>query len=123
MYRTKQRRAILAVLSGNSSHPTAEQVYRQIRRQIPHISLATIYRNLKRLAEEGLILELSFPDEPNHYDPYTELHYHFRCDLCGRIYDLESSQVQIAHRLDHQGFSVRGQQAIFYGACTGCRTK
>ena len=123
MYYTKQRKAIFSVLQGNTCHPTAEEVYRQVKRALPRVSLATVYRNLKLLAQEGLILELVFPDEPNRYDPCTEAHHHFRCDRCGRICDIDAGDVRINQAVEHKGFTVRTQQIFFYGICPECKSK
>src|SRR5262249_59374589 len=68
-------------------HPTADWVYRQARRRLPRISLGTVYRNLKRLAEEGLIREIHAGGHPARFDGNTGRHYHIRCLGCGRVND------------------------------------
>ncbi len=118
---TKQRRAILAALQGDTSHPTAEEIYLRVKRELPHISLATVYRNLRRLAEEGLVQEIPTPHGPARYDPTTRPHYHFLCDECGRVYDVRLAvQNRFHHELALQGFKVRAHEMMFYGLCPAC---
>ncbi|OGF53636.1 MAG: hypothetical protein A2Z21_05300 [Candidatus Fraserbacteria bacterium RBG_16_55_9] len=118
---TKQRKAIFSALQGDVSHPTADEIYQRVKRRLPHLSLATVYRNLKLLAQEGLILEISTPDGPNRYDPQTHQHYHFFCERCERVYDVEIPvQAQLNRELSRQGFSVRSHETVFYGLCRSC---
>lgn len=121
---TKQRRAIFAALQGDTTHPTADEVYRRVKKELPNISLATVYRNLKLLAEEGLILEISAPDGPHRYDPQTHEHYHFLCDRCERVYDVKIPvQSQLERELVRQGYQVRCHATLFYGICKSCGTE
>ncbi|MFQ5794779.1 MAG: Fur family transcriptional regulator [Candidatus Bipolaricaulia bacterium] len=119
---TEQRQAILAALEGDTSHPTADRVYEKVKGVIPNISLGTIYRNLGLLAEEGLIIELESINGPSHYDYRTEAHYHFVCDHCGTIYDLEvPGQEGLNHLVGEEtGFSVDRHTIVFHGRCTAC---
>jgi len=77
------------VVKGTHSHPTANWVYEQVKQEIPNISLGTIYRNLKSLKEEREIQELNFNGTMSRFDGITQNHYHFRCERCGRIFDLD----------------------------------
>lgn len=121
---TKQRKAIFSALQGDSSHPTADEIYQRVKQRMPHISLATVYRNLKLLSQEGLILEIPTPEGPSRYDSQTHQHYHFLCDRCERVYDVEIPvQGQLNRELDHQGFSVRSHEIVFYGLCRHCSTR
>jgi len=118
---TKQRRAIFAALQGDTSHPTAEEVYLRVKEQLPHISLATVYRNLKLLARQGLIREISMGEGPHRYDFQTHEHSHFRCDRCGQVFDVELNVPQQLNReLSRRGFQVRSQELVFYGLCSDC---
>ena len=121
---TKQRKAIFSVLQGDTSHPTAEEIYQHVKQRLPHISLATVYRNLRMLAQENLILEIPTPDGPNRYDPQTHQHYHLHCDHCGRVCDVEIPvQRQLNSELSRRGYSVRSHETVFYGLCPRCRPK
>lgn len=121
---TKQRKAIFSALQGDRTHPTAEEIYRRVKRRLPHISLATVYRNLKLLAQEGLITEISTAEGPNRYDFRTHEHYHFICDCCARVYDVEIPvQNHLNRELSRQGFTIRAHQTVFYGLCRDCKNK
>ena len=75
---TKQREAILTLLRGTYSHPNADQIYVEVRKEIPNISKGTVYRNLKVLQEMGLISELNLNGTVSRFEAKQESHYHFR---------------------------------------------
>ena len=84
---TAPRRLILAVVRETDSHPTAEWVHAAVRRRLPRVSLATVYRNLRRLADQGLLGEI--PEGPSvRFDARVDRHHHFTCTGCSRIFDL-----------------------------------
>ncbi len=85
---TKQKAAVLAAVKGANHHPDAKWVYGVVSREIPDISLGTVYRALASLSAEGLIKEYQQADGPSLYDPNTEEHFHIRCSSCGRIQDV-----------------------------------
>jgi len=122
--KSKQKEAILRVVKGTDSHPTADWVYEQVRREIPNISLGTVYRNLKLLKQEGEILELSLTGTLSRFDGITQNHYHFRCEQCGRIFDLDEPvnktlDNRIAQKTD---FVVTNHRLEFCGLCKDCQS-
>lgn len=121
--RSKQRDAILKILKSTSSHPTADWLYEQARKEIPNISFATVYRNLKLLKDSGELLELDLGEGPSHYNARTDDHYHFRCDKCGRIFDLvEPVDTAIDERIARgTGHDVTHHVLEFRGTCKDCR--
>lgn len=121
--KSTQKEAILRAVKGTRSHPTADWVYEQVRREIPNVSLGTIYRNLKSLKQEGEILELNFASTVSRFDGVTQNHYHFRCEQCGRIFDLdepvdETLDDRIAQKTD---FVVSNHRLEFCGLCQDCQ--
>lgn len=68
-------------------HPTAEQVFLEMKREHPSIALGTVYKHLNGLAEEGLLLRITKPGSPDRYDR-TERHDHMICSRCGKIEDI-----------------------------------
>src|SRR5438045_7070202 len=84
---TQPRRIILDVVRASDAHPSALMVYRDVRRQLPRVSLATVYRNLRMLAAEGLLSERA-DVAALRFDGNTAPHDHFTCVACGRIYDV-----------------------------------
>lgn len=119
---TEQRKAIFTILQGDPSHPTAEAIYLRVKQQMPHISLGTVYRNLKILADQRLITEIPVAEGPARYDFRTDRHYHFICDKCGRAHDLELPlPTSLTQNLQRSGYTVRTQQILFYGLCPPCK--
>lgn len=122
MRMTKQRRAILEVLSKTKFHPSADWVFRRVRRRLPKISLATVYRNLHQLARAGMVQELPVGDHVSRFDGDTSLHYHIRCLACGCIDDLD---VPVEAHLEKAvkrvtDFEVLTHHVEFLGYCPGC---
>jgi len=123
--RTKQKEAILEVLKSADSHPTANWIYEQVRKKIPHISLGTVYRDLKMLARNGEIAEVDFASNQSRYDGRTGNHYHFRCLKCDRFFDInEKVDLEIDKRVALKtGFDVFYHYLEFCGVCRDCRSK
>ncbi|MCL4425796.1 MAG: transcriptional repressor [Firmicutes bacterium] len=119
---TRQRDAILKVLRSTKCHPTADWIYDQTRKVIPNISLGTVYRNLNILREMGEIMELNYGPDLSRYDGNPVNHYHFFCQSCGRVYDLEfPSQKGLDEAAEKStGFQVLGHRLEFYGLCQEC---
>ncbi len=120
---TPQRLAILEYLDGNTSHPSAEDIYRVVKRRFPTMSFATVYNTLEILRKRGLILELIIDPERKRYDPNIEPHHHIICIKCKRIVDVYMDfEVKIPDAHSH-GFKVLGNHIEFYGLCNECRTE
>ena len=120
---TKQREAILKILRNTRSHPTADQIYDTVRQQIPNISKGTVYRNLQVLREDGAISELNLNGTLSRYEEKQDKHYHFRCEKCGRVFDLdEPVNTEIDKRVSARtGFKVSYHQTEFRGLCKDCQ--
>lgn len=85
---TRQKAAVLAAVRRAPHHPDAKWVYEQVSKEIPSISLGTVYRVLASLSAEGMIRECRQADGPSLYDANTHDHLHIRCTRCGRIEDV-----------------------------------
>ena len=85
---TPQRIAILKFLEGNTDHPTAEDIYKGIKRSYPTLSFATVYNTLQTLTERGELLEITIDPTRKHYDPNTTPHHHIVCVECNEIMDV-----------------------------------
>jgi Fur family peroxide stress response transcriptional regulator len=120
---SKQRDTILRVVINSKDHPRADWVYDQVRREIPNISMGTVYRNLNLLAESGEIRQLDIADGTSRFDGNTDNHYHFRCERCGRIFDLyEPVDQAISERVARNtGFKVYRQRMELIGLCNACQ--
>jgi Fur family transcriptional regulator, peroxide stress response regulator len=122
---TKQREIILLILKGTHEHPTADRVYEQARQQMPNISKGTVYRNLAILVETGDIAELNLSGTITRYEIKQKPHYHFRCEQCGQVFDLENPIIEDLDRKveTNTGFQVRYHQLEFRGICKECQMK
>lgn len=120
---TKQREAILKILRSNRSHPSADQIYDAVRKEIPNISKGTVYRNLQVLREDGAISELNLNGTLSRYEEKQDKHYHFRCEQCGRVFDLdEPVNTEIEKTVaERTGFKVSSHQTEFRGLCKDCQ--
>jgi Fur family peroxide stress response transcriptional regulator len=119
---TKQRQAILTVLEHSADHPTAAAVYERVRKLLPGIGFATVYRNLSSLAEQGLIREVQMGDTTQ-YDRRTDRHDHVVCRRCGRLADtvVPLPQDSLDRAAAESGFRVSEHHTTFYGLCAACQ--
>ena len=103
----KYAEEILAAVTELQQHPTAEQVFLEMKREHPRIALGTVYKHLNGLAEEGLLLRITEPGSPDRYDR-TERHDHLICSRCGKITDvrLPDMQERIREALGHPAFNI-----------------
>lgn len=120
--RSKQRDLIKDFLMGRNDHPTADVVYMNVRQQNPSISLGTVYRNLTLLADIGEIQRLRLGDGVDHFDADTSPHYHFICNDCGRVIDLEMDSIDGVTDIAAKNFNgnISGHITYFYGSCDQC---
>ena len=121
---TEQRRLILETVRATDAHPSASMVYRKLRRRLPRVSLATVYRNLRRLAAEGFLLERA-DITGMRFDANLDRHDHFTCLTCRRIYDVPPpARRRVASgAAARAGFEVLEQRTEFYGRCAACRRR
>jgi Fur family transcriptional regulator, peroxide stress response regulator len=121
---TRQREAILRLLRTTSSHPTANEIYLQVSEEIPNISKGTVYRNLRVLQKIGLISELDLEGtNVSRFDAKQDNHYHFKCEKCGGIFDID---VSVNNKLDQHitlntGLKVLHHHLEFHGLCHRCQ--
>lgn len=92
-YQTSQKQAILRFVMKAKTHPTADEVFSAVQKDLPNIGFATVYRNLAALAKEGKIKEVQFVDKKKRYEGNTHQHQHFICTGCDRIIDMELTEL------------------------------
>lgn len=122
---SRQREIILETLKQNAVHPTVEYLYGILKEKQPSMSLATLYRNLNKLAEKNIIKKIDGLESSSHFDHNTFEHYHFICDKCKKVYDIP---VEIAPDIaqkteDKTGFTVKGYDIAIHGICNECKTQ
>jgi len=119
---TPQRREIIHLLSGDTSHPSAPDVLKRARKRVSRISMSTVYYTLDMLKREGLIRELDFYDRDNRYDVNMEEHINLICGKCGMIEDFTEALPVSFKMIEAQtGFQPEGTRFEYYGYCKVCR--
>ena len=119
---TPSRRAILDQVRHAATHPTADEVYREVRKELPRVSLGTVYRNLEILARHGLIRVVGDTGGRRRYDRTLDDHCHVQCRSCGRIEDVHIDAWSRLERLvdGECEFEIDGCRVNFVGVCPEC---
>ncbi len=123
---TKQRAGILQVMKEMAAkhyHPTAQEVYEELRMKNIDVWLATVYRNLEKFDELGLVKKLDVPGHSARFDGNVEPHPHVKCVVCGRVDDLPSeARVEVNMQFEQPaGYKVVNVQAEVLGICPECQ--
>ena len=120
---TRQRTAIRAVFDGARRPLSPQEVLRLARPAVKGLGIATVYRTLSALVDEGLLIPIALPGQPPRYEPAGKgHHHHFHCRGCDRIYEVDECPGDIS-RLAPRGFSVDGHDILLYGTCADCTRK
>ena len=121
---TTQRTIILEELGKLKTHPTADELYRIVRRRLPKISLGTVYRNLEILSGSGLIQKIEVPGTMKRFDGEAETHHHIRCVSCGAVSDVGPGHTIDVPEItgDVEGYRIVGCRLDLIGVCPRCRT-
>ena len=119
---TPQRLMIFKILENNTSHPSAEEVFKRVKKIYPTVSFTTIYKTLETLRDLGEVQELIIDEDRKHYDPNTDIHHHIICSNCKKILDIFedfSQHVKMPDTLK-KDYTVSGFQISFHGMCKNC---
>jgi len=121
---TSQRIAIMKALEGRSDHPSAEQLYYELKPLCPKLSIATVYNTVQLLAQASLVRTLSIDDRKINFDPSTEPHGHFLCKECRKIIDIPLPHEKANGLATHDDIaSIDHTEVFHYGACAECAEK
>jgi Fur family peroxide stress response transcriptional regulator len=120
---TPQRQAILKLLKGNQTHPSAESIYSEILKKYPGISFATVYNTLSKLVEAGEIMELDIDPDKKRFDPCISPHTHFYCRVCGKVYDIAIDPPLPLNKKKIDGHQIDMVQLNLKGVCKDCQRK
>jgi len=120
---TPQRLAVLTLLRGDTTHPSAEEVYNRLKPRFPSLSLATVYNVLEVLVRAGEVKEVKVAGDRRHFDPNVAPHGHFVCRVCRSIFDLAPGSGEIEKLFDLTGYVAEEYAFCVYGVCPGCREK
>lgn len=119
---SKQRNLILCVIRSTHCHPTADWIFERARKEMPNISLGTVYRNLNLLRDEGKIQELRFGNSVSRYDGDLRSHYHVRCVECGEVIDVPHIVPLVSSQKIEEltGYRIHKHLLEFTGLCPDC---
>ncbi|MFG6379655.1 MAG: transcriptional repressor [Lachnospiraceae bacterium] len=121
---SRQRKLILDIVASRHDHPTADQIYLDVRTQDSQISRGTVYRNLGILSENGEIANVKVP-VADRYDSRLDRHYHMFCTGCKRVFDVPLEyQEQYDEQVEKEtGFKISRHRLFFEGLCQECSLK
>lgn len=120
---SRKRQAILGVLQATDTHPTAEWVYQALKPSYPNLSLGTVYRNLTRFREDGLIVSVGVVGGQERFDADLHPHGHFVCKRCGAVLDLAEPMplgAEDAESVAPPGAQVESFELLLRGICPNC---
>lgn len=122
---SRQREEIKNFLITRHDHPTADIVYMNVKKSYPNISLGTVYRNLSLLADIGEVSRIRMGDGVDRFDADTTRHFHFICNDCGDVQDLELENIDSIKEKAEANFDgkITGFVTYFQGTCAGCLKK
>ena len=118
---TPQRLCVLALLEGDESHPTAEQIHVRALEHLPTLSLRTVYQALNELVDAGELLALDMGTGATRFDPRTAMHHHVVCRSCGAVRDIDLDTSALAAPAPDHGFLVSAPEVLFRGLCAACQ--
>jgi Fur family peroxide stress response transcriptional regulator len=122
---TPQRVELVRLIAVSEGHPSAAQLYEQIKRKFPTMSPATVYKTLALLKELGQVMEIDLRDD-SHYDGNRpQPHAHIICMKCNKIVDGEMLLApEVVTQMENlSGYSILRPQLSFYGLCPDCQKK
>jgi len=118
---THQREIILDELRRTKTHPTADELYERIKKRLPRVSLATVYRNLEILSEAGLIKKLEISGRQKRFDWDPDEHDHVFCIHCQRVDDIATAApTPQIEPMQEKGYRITGRRIEFFGLCPKC---
>ena len=116
---TSQKQIIKEYLANVKTHPSAEEIYVAVKKKLPTISKATVYRILKNFKEQGLVQEIV--SNVSHFDGDITPHAHFICTRCHKVFDVFESNAQVKYKKNIKAGKIDNYQIYFYGLCNKCQ--
>lgn len=121
---TNQREMILRELKKSKKHLTADELYERVKKYMPRISLATVYRNLEILSDVNMIRKLEISGRQKRFDSELEDHDHIYCVECHRIDNLDIGDKQVRLPMEEtHGYTITGRRLEVTGICPKCQKK
>ena len=122
---TPQRYAILEYLIQYRNHPTADEIFRSLESRFPNMSVATVYNNLRKFVEIGIVQEMNYGDAASRLDFTNQQHYHAICTDCGKIVDFFYPGLEDVEMASSKltGYQINKHRLEVYGLCPDCQKK
>jgi len=114
------RLMIYSYLKEKMTHPTVDEIYTELADNMPTLSKTTVYNTLHLFTEKSVAKAISVNNQETRYDLITHDHAHFKCNVCGQIYDIEATAPEIKHR-ELSGFEVDDAHLLYTGKCPKCK--
>ncbi len=128
-YKTKQRRLVEDCLKDNiNRHLTVDEIVDSLKASGADVGRTTVYRTLEKLVGENKVRKFVLPQGDSSCFQYIDsderqcIHFHLKCNACGRLYHMECEQMQnLSHHIEaHHGFKVDSLKTVLYGTCQEC---
>jgi Fur family ferric uptake transcriptional regulator len=120
---TRQKSAIRSAFERAGRPLSAQQVLELAQKEVDGVGIATVYRNIKALVEEGWLCMVELPGSVPVYEQTGKRHHHhFQCDRCNRVFELEGCLPSV-NKLAGPKFQVRAHEIVLYGLCFECKRK
>ncbi len=117
---TRQKAAIRTAFTTANRPLSPEEVLGYAKAEVPQVSIATIYRNIGSLVDDAWLVRVDIPGEPARYEVAgKQHHHHFRCNDCGKVYELQGCNLTPKPRLP-RGFRATAHELFLYGTCATC---
>ena len=117
---TAQRRAIHRALEDSGRPMGPNEIFDSARVHVPGLGIATVYRAIKQLLDDGFLAQVDLPGEPPRYEISGKAHHHhFRCTVCKKVFDVEGCSDNLKN-LVPKGFRLEGHELYLFGRCSNC---
>lgn len=117
-----QRLKVLEYMSTHRTHPTVDQIYNDLQKEVPTLSKTTIYNTLSTLKDAGLVKVVNIEGNEVRYDSVTDEHGHFKCESCGEIFDFDIN-LELFDIKGLEDFTIKNKDVYFKGTCSDCINK
>ena len=117
---TTQRKFILAAFEATDRPMGPNEVRSAVLESVPALGIATVYRAIKDLLEEGWLTTVNLPGEATRYERAGKHHHHhFHCNRCKRVFEADGCSLSLKN-LVPRGFKLTTHELVLYGLCAGC---
>lgn len=119
--KTQQRQAIQTALAKAMGPLTIPELHREALRLAPGLGIATVYRTVRDMLEQGDVLQIGIPGEiPRYEDAHRSHHHFFQCRVCSRVFEIHECPADL-HRMIPEGFELEDHEVFLFGRCKDCR--